>query len=132
METNFLGPYPKHPPKRYHDGENIRDHELRSPLRRASLLIYLVDEAYHILRRDFPVPLDIPKAERTVKPYQRVRWKPPCSCSDLPCSGSDSLREPEVCDIQKRELEVIVLTDGHQGSCGVETLRIDESQHGGR
>ena len=31
VETNFLGPYPKHPPKGYKDCSQVRNRELKSP-----------------------------------------------------------------------------------------------------
>jgi hypothetical protein len=42
-----------------------------------------------------------------------------------PGGGGNPLRNPEIGNLQKRELKVVVLADGHQRHCGVDTLQTD-------
>ena len=64
-----------------------------------------VGDDKHRLRRDLPVPLDVPEAERAD-------------------GGRDCLRQAQVRVLQERELELVILADRYEGPGGVQTLHI--------
>jgi len=58
---------------------------------------------YHLLRTNLPISLDIPESEST-------------DCR------RNSLRETQVCILQERETELVVLTYGDEGSSSIKPL----------
>lgn len=76
---------------------------------------------YHLLRTYFPVFLDIPEAQRASLTRYKTSQHANKTCS--PSGRSDSLGQTEVCVLQERELELVVLADRHKCTGRVEALR---------
>lgn len=72
---------------------------------------------YHLLRTNFPVFLDIPKAQSAViRASEDVAIR---LTSGSPDSRSHGLREAEIRIVQKRELELVILTNGYKCAGGI-------------